>query len=856
MEKPKDTDPAGTDQASEAGQETKEAQEEIDVTESADAGEELPVEPSLPWRAEADDSAETDSYDPAEAKSKLLSFHLFGRRDADALPPRGGDLPMPASLYPYRDLSLQRYDYPLCISDTDWGNPVRSLSEVIDSLLEQVAEEGDEGERLKRHVYRLESVIKSHADQAPGVGLSEVWDRSVDELLASSQLSSDKKDVLRQNLATTRKALDWEGEVFPCGAEIPEQLFVAAMMNYWRDRCSGFREELDTVIRQLQDILVVDFERSPDAKQPDHLREMVAPRTGEEIDPSVLSDILTQSELGPPLSQERGKRIRDTLSSLLDIKPLFDVDGASGAPPFRIDLIDEACASAVTKCETRMRVMVEFFRSVRVARLEIANGYREDLHDLYFADFDKSYLTDEEIALCPPVLLRLEAESLADAEPAALLRVLSGDVAIKVLLRIEDIYATPGAGERLPVTAGWPSRLAGMAIALNHAFVLQAPMSRPRLTYSSFLKGIGYEGPALFAVYAGSEDRAGLPAFLETAASAESRCFPILVFDPSGGDTLAKQIRIADNPQSNADWPTEPFTYRTAEDETVTVDLAFTAADFMFRDPRLADHFWCVPSGQWHENMVTLGEYMALDEADVGTKVPYVTTIDDDGRLGRAAMTRTIVDAVARCRSSWRQLQEVGGINNSFALDLILREKDRLADEKRQHVEELEKNYVAQIDQDIGELTKEIIQRIANRLISEGGNGSGASLGTVDMPAVPRTGSGAGAAQAPAVEEAATEEARAAAEEQDDDDDIAVLDEAYIDTPLCTSCNECTKLNNQIFAYNANKQAYIEDAAAGPFKDMVRAAELCPVRIIHPGKPKKMDEPDIDQWIERAARFS
>ncbi|MCK5408122.1 MAG: ferredoxin, partial [Candidatus Krumholzibacteria bacterium] len=369
----------------------------------------------------------------------------------------------------------------------------------------------------------------------------------------------------------------------------------------------------------------------------------------------------------------------------------------------------------------------------------------------------------------------------------------------------------------------------------------------------SFLKGIGYQGPALFAVYAGMEDRAGLPAFLETAAAAESRCFPVMVFDPSGGDTLAKRIRITDNPQSNADWPTEPFAYRTAEGETVTVDLAFTAADFMLRDPRLADHFWCVPSGEWHENMVTLDEYMALDEADVGTKVPFVTTIDDDGRLGRAVMTRTIVDAVARCRSSWRQLHEVGGINNSFAIDLILREKDRLADEKQQQVEDLEKNYVAQIDQDIGELTKEIIQRIANRLIAEDGNGSRASLGTVDMPAAPRTASAGAAAPAPPAEDTATE--AASAEAGDDDDDIGVLDDAYIDTPLCTSCNECTKLNNQLFAYNTNKQAYIENAAGGPFKDMVRAAELCPVRIIHPGKPKKMDEPDIDSWIERAARF-
>jgi ferredoxin len=82
------------------------------------------------------------------------------------------------------------------------------------------------------------------------------------------------------------------------------------------------------------------------------------------------------------------------------------------------------------------------------------------------------------------------------------------------------------------------------------------------------------------------------------------------------------------------------------------------------------------------------------------------------------------------------------------------------------------------------------------------------------------------------------------------------IDDAYIDTPLCTSCNECTQLNGRIFVYNANKQAEIKDAAAGPFSDLVRAAELCPVHIIHPGKPKNPGEAGVDEWIKRAQRYN
>ena len=58
-----------------------------------------------------------------------------------------------------------------------------------------------------------------------------------------------------------------------------------------------------------------------------------------------------------------------------------------------------------------------------------------------------------------------------------------------------------------------------------------------------------------------------------------------------------------------------------------------------------------------------------------------------------------------------------------------------------------------------------------------------------------------------------------------------------------------------IFAYNGEKQAYIKNAAGGPFRDLVTAAEKCPVRIIHPGKPSNPAEPGLEDLLERAKVF-
>ncbi len=80
--------------------------------------------------------------------------------------------------------------------------------------------------------------------------------------------------------------------------------------------------------------------------------------------------------------------------------------------------------------------------------------------------------------------------------------------------------------------------------------------------------------------------------------------------------------------------------------------------------------------------------------------------------------------------------------------------------------------------------------------------------------------------------------------------------EAYIESSRCTSCDECTRINRKVFAYNEKKQAYIKDAAAGTFKDLVTAAEKCPVGIIHPGTPINPKEKGLEKLIQRAARFN
>jgi uncharacterized Fe-S cluster protein YjdI len=154
----------------------------------------------------------------------------------------------------------------------------------------------------------------------------------------------------------------------------------------------------------------------------------------------------------------------------------------------------------------------------------------------------------------------------------------------------------------------------------------------------------------------------------------------------------------------------------------------------------------------------------------------------------------------------WRSLQELGGIHNSHAARLLAQER---------------KAWLEQSQRDAESRVKD------------------------QSPAGATSVAATAAAAAPAAPAAVAEPAEA---ERSSDD-------PYIETARCTSCNECTQINDKMFAYDANKQASIVNPDAGTYRQLVEAAESCQVSIIHPGKPRNPNEPGLDELMKRAELF-
>ncbi|NQV83298.1 MAG: ferredoxin, partial [Rhodospirillales bacterium] len=526
------------------------------------------------------------------------------------------------------------------------------------------------------------------------------------------------------------------------------------------------------------------------------------------FDFEAMSDILGSSFVNGAVPDKRRRRIRAALSALKSQK-FFEVDGG-GAHNFVFDRPTRALEAFYE----RLPEMVDLIKAMTIARLEIEGRYKEETHDAFFRRFDERFVEPDDLGRFPSYLVCLRNGADAKTEKAMLTEVLSSGLPMKVLVQSDDILEDASIMSARFSLGVRGAQLAAMAVGLNNAFVLQSSGSALYRMRDSILGGLKNGQPALFSIFSGLagaspgpvRNTPETPPYLRAAAALESRAFPAFVFDPARGDDWASRFSIDENPQAGSEWPVHHFCYEDDNLQKISEDIAFTFVDFAAVDGRFGENFADVPRSEWQGAMVPVDTFLKLDAKAAAEKVPYILMIDENNTLHKVIVDVTLLEAAHRCRKMWRNLQELGGVDNSHARNLLAKEKGLWEQEK-----EKERNLEA--------------------------------LRSHSVP-VPATSAPEQTAPVPVDTE------------QDDEPAPAPSGEPYIETPRCTTCDECTQINNRMFAYDDNKQAFIADPDAGTFRQLVEAAESCQVAIIHPGKPKNPDEPNLDEIMARAEAFN
>jgi len=226
--------------------------------------------------------------------------------------------------------------------------------------------------------------------------------------------------------------------------------------------------------------------------------------------------------------------------------------------------------------------------------------------------------------------------------------------------------------------------------------------------------------------------------------------------------------------------------------------------------------------------------------------------IDSTRTLRRALVSRELTRRCQNRLDLWNTMAELGGIDNSHAL--LASEQVRHAAEtafkaelealRSQHQEELEHVKTDTARDALGQLARVLVEMDPGQELNLVASSPSPAPAQATSPATPEPTS------APEPEPAQAEPVAPESEEE------AITEDPYVDTELCTSCNECVTMNPQLFIYNSDKQVELGDPATGTFLQLVSAAAKCPSRCIHPGSPRPGDSTATEELIAKAAKFN
>ncbi len=645
-----------------------------------------------------------------------------------------------------------------------------------------------------------------------------------------------------------------DGACLGCSEKTSLHLFTATVEALMQPRIAKHLDHVTELIGRLKKHIQLRLAGEINVSDPEIMAKVVDDIGDHDVTLAGIAARMETMEGSHPIDQDWLRRMTKLVAKLEDLKWKY-VEGTTGRGrtsmgminstgctsvwgstypfnpypfPWANHLFQDSPSMAMGIFEGHMAKMAEGFRAIRTVELELEDKYKPAEHDDFLTYFNWRQFTDEEWELCPPVVAVGGDGAMYDIGFQNLSRVMASGMPIKVVVVDTQVYSNTGGQA---CTSGFIGQVSDMAqfgkaiqgkqeprkeiglIGMAHrtTYVMQSTISHPNHMIEGFIQGLKTRRPALFNIYSTCQPEHGIGDDMSAAQSklaVESRAYPLFRYNPDLGKTPEECFDLEGNPQTDRDWPS--YTIKYQEDGVEKeMELPLTFADFAVTEARFRKQFRVAPRDTWNENMMPLAEFLELDEDDREGVFPYVWMVDKKEQLMRLLVAQPIVASCEDRRDFWTMLRSLAGEDRPST--------DSLVEDVRQDV--------------VGKIMSGLMQMA-------GGSGEGlAALASAGAPMASST-AGAGAAGASAAGTSG--------------DYLA----PWIDTADCTACDECTQLNSKIFEYNADKKAVIKNAEAGPYKDLVKAAERCTARVIHPGLPRNRSEKGIEKWIKRGEKYN
>lgn len=764
---------------------------------------------------------------------------------------------LPALLNPFRDVTKVRYDYPLYLCPPGKAKKGEPLAKPLALFLRDAV--ADDSRILKDNLAWIERSIRQElsAQEAP-VDAQPLLTAAADGLHAQLKLDKENSERLRKELDKFLKKVKAGGQLLGYSKYVAIHLMGHAVRSHVVPRRSGFQQRVAELTKGLKDLLDVEHEKTEDATKPEALKGSVG-KGGSLLDTSALSAMIKKSSHGSvSMTADQRKRIEGALKVLeayqedpIAVRIVHNgrLSGSWLEETADISSVENAdpCSHATELFDVEAEKLAKVFAAARIADLEIKGVYDSQIHDAWFASFNWEAFSQDELLLLPAVIAVDAADRIGGEGMASFSRLLSSGRPIQILARVQA-HNNPGAAADEDPFQRFRIELGYLGISHRQAAITQSSAARYEHLLERFESALTATRTSLHLVNTGVQtvdSGASLDPWFVASAALEGRAHPFFHINPEAGDEAADRMDFSGNPQPALDWPLHGFRYKDEGGDIIDVELPFTFGDYALLVPRLREHFGLVPAECESSDLVSLGEYLSLSDEEAQKAVPFIWGVKGDGTLRRLVVSRALVLACSDRRNYWRTLQEMAGIRSRH-IDLAVEKAQQEAQEAAKvAIEQAQAEADAEIQRVRVDTAGEVLGRLAEALVG------------MDLSAMASVASAAPAAAAAAPVAAVETAAEAVATEAPAEEEEEVsFNDPYIDSILCSSCNDCLVINPLMFVYDDNNQAYIADANAGTYAQLVEAAEICPTKCIHPGQPLNPNEPDLDELRQRAEPFN
>ncbi|MCF6352341.1 MAG: ferredoxin [Cyclobacteriaceae bacterium] len=761
----------------------------------------------------------------------------------------------PVIMAPLFTNTLIGSDFPVWVADqnfTDETGFCLSLKEVLTECLTQFAPNEKDANILKSNIERIIHIANKQLDSNPQL-FKPAINQILDELENQLSVSGDEVYAFNENLKLLKNSLPKTGVLLPYSNNITFQLLEAAIIATTGRARKNLTHDIKQLTCRLKDLLRVEREKGPERKNPDKLKDSL-----EFVDTMMDFDNLSSILPGggsESIGEERVQRITNVVNDLEEAEAILSQHGflfideliyKSKNINWQNMFINSTVktykkgngCTAVSACFNKnITAWTKLFIAKRMGELELASSYQTDIHNDYFEHFSWRNLSIEELNSCPPFILIADDVQLFDSELNKISSVLSGNIPVKIVaVNQGNSKATKGETSLQKQT-----ELGALMLSHKNIYVAQSTSITPKYLFKGFKDGLSAFAPAFFNVL-NADKTQHKNSYLSVSATVESRDFPGFTFNGILGTPWGSRFEVKNNPQPNLPWPVHNVTVANAQGEKVNMSFPFTFADRAVLNPNYHNHFMAVGSSYWNEDLLSLTNYIENSIEDNIGKVPFIWMMDAANELHKVAVSWQLVLATQERLDFWRFLQENSGINNYHVTQAVKNTKTEIREQHNTEIEVLKEKHQAKIKTIREEEAGKAMENLTSVLLN------------LDTTHVTTTSASTNAT--PAKKPNNKISGDVPTEVKEDVDEAVLSNDPYIDTALCTSCNECTDMNGKLFSYNTDKMAYIADPKAGTFNELVEAAELCPVGIIHPGSPLNPDEPGLDDLIKRAEKFN